>query len=52
LAGPLFGTRLLPIGTLYDPFIERRRDELNYACHQDGRASRPKAALTNRSASR
>ena len=26
LAGPLFGTRLLPIGTLYDPFIKRGLD--------------------------
>ena len=31
LAGPLFGTRLLPIGTLYDPFIKRGLDALNYA---------------------
>jgi pyruvate dehydrogenase E1 component len=35
--GPLFGTRLLPIGTLYDPFIERGLDALNYACYQDAR---------------
>ena len=37
LAGPLFGTRLLPIGTLYDPFIKRGLDVLNYACYQDAR---------------
>src|SRR6516225_5104734 len=37
LAGPLFGTRLLPIGTLYDPFIKRGHDALNYACYQDAR---------------
>ena len=37
LAGPLFGTRLLPIGTLYDPFIKRGHDVLNYACYQDAR---------------
>ena len=37
LAGPLFGTRLLPIGTLYDPFINRGLDALNYACYQDAR---------------
>ena len=37
LAGPLFGTRLLPIGTLYDPFIKRGADALNYACYQDAR---------------
>ena len=28
LAGPLFGARLLPIGTLYDPFICRGLDAL------------------------
>jgi len=37
LAAPLFGTRLLPIGTLYDPFIKRGQDALNYACYQDAR---------------
>ena len=37
LAGPLFGARLLPVGTLYDPFIERGLDALNYACYQDAR---------------
>jgi len=37
LAGPLFGARLLPIGTLYDPFIKRGLDALNYACYQDAR---------------
>src|SRR6516225_8700917 len=37
LSGPLFGTRLLPIGTLYDPFIKRGQDALNYACYQDAR---------------
>jgi pyruvate dehydrogenase E1 component len=37
LAGPLFGARLLPIGTLYDPFIERGLDALNYACYQGAR---------------
>src|SRR5213079_3522131 len=37
LAGPLFGTRLLPIGTLYDPFIKRGLDVLNYALYQDAR---------------
>ncbi len=34
---PLFGARLLPIGTLYDPFIQRGLDALNYACYQDAR---------------
>ena len=34
---PLFGARLLPIGTLYDPFIGRGLDALNYACYQDAR---------------
>ncbi len=37
LAAPLFGARLLPVGTLYDPFIERGLDALNYACYQDAR---------------
>jgi pyruvate dehydrogenase E1 component len=37
LAGPLFGARLLPIGTVYDPFIERGLDALNYACYQGAR---------------
>jgi pyruvate dehydrogenase E1 component len=37
LSGPLFGTRLLPVGTLYDPFISRGLDALNYACYQDAR---------------
>ena len=37
LAEPLFGVRLLPIGTLYDPFIQRGLDALNYACYQDAR---------------
>lgn len=37
LSHELFGTRLLPIGTLYDPFIQRGLDALNYACYQDAR---------------
>ncbi len=37
LAGPLFGTRLLPIGTVYDPFIARGLDALTYASYQDAR---------------
>jgi len=37
LAGDMFGTRLAPIGTLYDPFIARGLDALNYACYQDAR---------------
>ena len=37
LSGDLFGTRLFPIGTLYDPFIARGLDSLNYACYQDSR---------------
>jgi pyruvate dehydrogenase E1 component len=37
LSGPLFGSRLLPIGTLYDPFIKRGLDALNYASYQDAR---------------
>jgi pyruvate dehydrogenase E1 component len=62
LAGPLFGTRLLPIGTLYDPFIKRGLDALNYACYQDARfilvatpsgiTLAPEVGRTSRSASR
>jgi pyruvate dehydrogenase E1 component len=37
LSHSLFGERLIPIGTLYDPFIERGLDALNYACYQDAR---------------
>jgi pyruvate dehydrogenase E1 component len=37
LAGDLFGERLLPIGTVYDPFIARGLDALNYGCYQDAR---------------
>jgi pyruvate dehydrogenase E1 component len=32
-----YGERLIPIGTLYDPFIMRGLDALNYACYQDAR---------------
>ncbi|OYY70220.1 transketolase [Sphingomonas sp. 28-63-12] len=37
LAAPHFGTRLIPVGTVYDPFIARGLDALNYACYQDAR---------------
>jgi len=37
LAAPHFGTRLLPVGTVYDPFISRGLDALNYGCYQDSR---------------
>ncbi|MDQ2765441.1 MAG: transketolase, partial [Pseudomonadota bacterium] len=37
LSAPLFGARLIPVGTLYDPFINRGLDALNYACYQDAR---------------
>jgi pyruvate dehydrogenase E1 component len=37
LAHELFGARLLPVGTLYDPFIARGLDALNYAAYQDAR---------------
>jgi pyruvate dehydrogenase E1 component len=37
LSHSIFGERLLPVGTLYDPFIERGLDALNYACYQDAR---------------
>jgi pyruvate dehydrogenase E1 component len=37
LSHAINGQRLLPIGTLYDPFIARGLDALNYACYQDAR---------------
>ena len=37
LSHSLWGERLLPVGTLYDPFIKRGLDALNYACYQDAR---------------
>ena len=37
LSHSLFGERLIPIGTLYDPFIARGLDALNYACYQNAR---------------
>jgi pyruvate dehydrogenase E1 component len=37
LSADLWGERLVPIGTLYDPFIARGLDALNYACYQDAR---------------
>jgi pyruvate dehydrogenase E1 component len=57
LSHSLWGKRLIPIGTVYDPFINRGLDALNYACYQDARfmivgtppasASRPKGARTS-----
>jgi pyruvate dehydrogenase E1 component len=37
LSHAIDGERLLPVGTLYDPFIARGLDALNYACYQDAR---------------
>jgi pyruvate dehydrogenase E1 component len=37
LAAPHFGTRLIPVGTVYDPFISRGLDALNYGCYSDSR---------------
>jgi pyruvate dehydrogenase E1 component len=37
LSHAINGERVLPIGTLYDPFIARGLDALNYACYQDAR---------------
>ena len=37
LAADFFGARLLPVGTVYDPFINRGLDALNYACYQGAR---------------
>ncbi len=33
----LRGARLLPVGTVYDPFVNRGLDALIYACYQDAR---------------
>lgn len=37
LSAKTFGRDLLPIGTVYDPFIARGLDALNYGCYQDSR---------------
>jgi pyruvate dehydrogenase E1 component len=37
LAPGMTGARLLPIGTVYDPFVNRGLDALIYACYQDAR---------------
>ncbi|MEL7032428.1 MAG: transketolase [Pseudomonadota bacterium] len=37
LSKDLFDQRVFPIGTVYDPFIARGLDALNYACYQDAR---------------
>ncbi|HVY16567.1 MAG TPA: 1-deoxy-D-xylulose-5-phosphate synthase N-terminal domain-containing protein [Rhodopila sp.] len=37
LAPSMTGARLLPIGTVYDPFVNRGLDALIYACYQDAR---------------
>jgi len=37
LAASHFGTRLIPVGTVYDPFIARGLDALNYGCYSDAR---------------
>lgn len=37
LSHQINGVRLLPVGTVYDPFVLRAADQLNYACYQDAR---------------
>jgi pyruvate dehydrogenase E1 component len=37
LSHDLNGVRLLPVGTVYDPFVNRGHDALFYACYQDAR---------------
>jgi pyruvate dehydrogenase E1 component len=37
LSHAINGERLLPVVTLYDPFIQRGLDAMNYACYQDAR---------------
>src|SRR5271165_1542926 len=37
LTPAMTGARVLPIGTVYDPFVNRGLDALIYACYQDAR---------------
>ncbi len=37
LADRLHGARVFPVGTVYDPFVNRGLDALIYACYQDAR---------------
>lgn len=37
LSHSLWGKRVIPVGTVYDPFICRGLDALNFACYQDAR---------------
>jgi pyruvate dehydrogenase E1 component len=37
LSHDLNGARLLPVGTVYDPFVNRGHDALFYACYQNAR---------------
>ncbi len=37
LTSAMTGARILPIGTVYDPFVNRGLDALIYACYQDAR---------------
>lgn len=37
LSAELTGARVLPIGTVYDPFVNRGLDALIYGCYQDAR---------------
>jgi len=37
LSHDLYGARVLPVGTVYDPFVNRGHDALYYACYQDAR---------------
>jgi len=37
LSSELFGHRLFPIGTLYDPFVARALDALHYGCYMNSR---------------
>jgi pyruvate dehydrogenase E1 component len=37
LSPGMTGARVLPIGTVYDPFVNRGLDALIYACYQDAR---------------
>ena len=55
LADQLWGERLIPVGTIYDPFIARGLDALKYACYQDARfmlVATPSASRSGRRAGR
>ena len=49
LSHRLFGQRIIPIGTLYDPFVARGLDALTYAAYMDSRFMVSPTSNTNAS---